>query len=192
MFSGAAVRSVWLAASLLVLTVGVPPASAHSGLLVAVPAPGDEVGGEFDLQLYFGEAVESVIVEVLDPGGVDIVVGQEEPVVGLIEVEVSPMTTDGVYVVTYDVRYTDGAQFDSIYQFTYSADAAAPLPLEFDDVESDSSLLSTIALWVLIGASTILVLLLAWRLRQTQAGRVADEVDGEGEAASDGTTRGVG
>ena len=153
------------------------PAAAHSGLLVAVPAPGDEVGGEFDLQLYFGEPVETVVVRVLDPNEVDIVVSQKEPIVGLIEVDVSPLTVEGVYVVTYAVSYSDGAEFDSIYQFTYQAEADPPLPLEFDDLEPTSSLLSTIALWVLVGTSTVLVLLLAWRFRQNQANRIAQEQD---------------
>lgn len=161
----------------------ISPAGAHSGLLVAVPAPGDEVGGEFDLQLYFGEPVETVVVRVLDPNEVDIVVGQNEPVVGLIEVDVPPLTIEGVYVVTYAVSYSDGAEFDSIYQFTYEAEAEPPLSIEFDDLESKSSLLSTIALWVLVGASTVLVLLLAWRFRQTQAERIAEEHDGTSSEA---------
>lgn len=161
---------------LLGLLAATQAARAHSGLLVAVPGPGQEVGGEIDrLQLYFGEPLDSVSVRVLDPSNSDISGDYDEPVVGLIEVEVPRLENEGVYVVDYEVDYLDGASFASTYQFTFRADAPAPLPLEFEGVDDDSSLTATMALWVLVGSSIVLVLLLAWRLRQLQLQRHGEE-----------------
>ncbi len=167
-----------LVALLVAMTVGLMPSSvsAHDGLVIAVPAPGELAGGEVEvLQLYFGEPIVTVNVRVLDPDSTDITGEITQPYEGLVEVVVPLLEIEGVYVVSYDVSYADEATFEAVYQFTYDAGGRQPELLVAGEFETGRSSLFVAATWVLVGATVALALLLAWRFRQVQLSRLESE-----------------
>ncbi|MFT7597778.1 MAG: methionine-rich copper-binding protein CopC [Acidimicrobiales bacterium] len=161
-----------------VALVGTSPASSHSGLLIAAPGPGDEVGGEIDrVQLYFGEPVDAVTVNVADPSGAQLSGDLTEPIEGLIEMALPRLAAEGEYIVSYSVSYSDGAEFESAFRFSYAAGRASPEWLEFESLPSSSNRLTQVAVGVLVVTTTLLFALLGWRFRRFQLAR-AGEADG--------------
>ena len=155
------------------------PALAHEGLTAAVPAPGDTVGSEVEmLQLWFGEPLTDFSVRVIDPDGNEIVESIDQPLDGLLEVQVPRLDVDGVYVIAYDIVYVDEATYDAVYRFTYDQAGIAPVYLEAGS--TGSSTLAQVAIWVLVASTVVLALLLGWRLRQLQLARL-DQAEDPGE-----------
>lgn len=162
--------------ALALLGVGSGPTSAHDGLVIGVPNPGELIGGDVRvLQLFLGEPIETVEVRVLDPDRNDITGEITEPYDGFVEVAVPPLETEGVYVVAYNVSYSDEAVFEAVYQFTYAADAAQPELLVAGEFETSRSTAFVAATWVLVASTLALALLFAWRFRQTQLARLDAE-----------------
>lgn len=171
-------RVAFLMIFMVGVTVGLMPSSvsAHDGLVIGVPAPGELAGGDVQrLQLFFGEAIETINVRVLDPNSTDITGDITQPYEGFVEVVVPPLEIEGVYVVAYDVSYADEATFEAVYQFTYDDRGLQPEWLVAGEFETNRSSLFKAATWVLVAATVVLALLLAWRVRQVQLDRLEPE-----------------
>jgi hypothetical protein len=156
---------------LLTLALGAR-ASAHGGLIVGVPGPGQAAGGSIDVvQLFFLEEITAAEVSVTAPDGSEIAGDLEQPTIDLLEYTIPELSTEGPYIVNYGVDFVDGTSFESAYQFTYDLSAPAVLPIEVANRRPGTSIGQRIALGVLVAAIVGLVGLLGWRLRELRAAR---------------------
>ncbi|MGI9616932.1 MAG: copper resistance protein CopC [Acidimicrobiales bacterium] len=123
-----------------VLGLWTSPSNAHTALLQASPSADQTVGGMVDgVDLAFLDPISDAIVTVSYNGapvpGTTVVSNGE-----LIRFEFEePLQIDGRYQVFYEMTSFDLDYTTSGFFFTYSADAAPPIPLEDPAAGGDSS-----------------------------------------------------
>ena len=162
--------------ALLLLPLFAVPAFAHGGIVQGVPGPGQSVGGTVGkIQLLFAEPVNEAAVTIEDSTGVLLTGTLDYPVSNLLEFSTDGITVDDDYIVRYSVIFDDGVKFSSAYQFTYSENSPAPLPIDAASV-SLSRALGLPQLLVGLAAAVVALLLvrLVLRLRELRSiGRAA-------------------
>ena len=145
----------------------VVPASAHTALLEASPAPDQTVGGTIDfVDLAFLEPVSDAVV-VLSFNG-EPVAGQTTVPEGMIirfELD-EPLSTPGRYQISYELTSYDSDYTTNGFFFTYAT--GGPQPARINTVEEQSGGgTSQVIIGATVALLTVLIGLLAifvWRL----------------------------
>ena len=150
---------------LLLLPLFAVPAFAHGGIVQGVPGPGQSVGGVVEnVQLLFAEPVDEAVVTIEDATGVVLPGTLDQPISNLLELSTDGIVLDGDYIVRYSVTFEDDVEFSSAYQFTYSKDSPAPLPIDPASVAFSSGV-SVSSLLIGLAAGIVGLLLLRFMLR---------------------------
>jgi methionine-rich copper-binding protein CopC len=115
-----------IAGSALLLAIAVPAASAHAALKSASPSPKSSVAAPpSEVETTFTERIEGGSLEVYDPCGERVDVGEEDVLLDSMSVAVSA-DKQGAYTVVWSVISGDSHPVDGSFWFESSGGAACP------------------------------------------------------------------
>ena len=165
------VLALAVVASVALLGIGVPAASAHDALTAATPADGAAVEtAPADVVLEFSGVVQELgaRVEVTGPDGTAVSTGDPEVVDRTLTQALSPDLPAGTYTADWRVTSADGHPISGTTSFTVTtgdpAAGSAPPVREASSTEPADE--SSSGLWIGIGAGAVLLVALGVGARQ--------------------------
>ena len=162
-----------VAASVVLLGLGVPAASAHDALVAATPADGaTAAAAPTEIALEFSGVVQELGAEaaVTGPQGGAVAQGAAEVAGTTLAQPLAPGLAAGTYSVAWRVTSADGHPLSGTTTFTVTGGAAAaPGPVQEASATQPAG--SSSGLAVGIGAAVVLVLAVALAARQLRVRR---------------------
>jgi methionine-rich copper-binding protein CopC len=157
-----------VAASAVLLGLGVPAASAHDALVGATPADGTSVAtAPVEVSLEFSGVVQELGAEVVvsGPDGAPAAQGRAQVVDSTLTQPLAPDLPAGTYSVAWRVTSADGHPIAGTTTFTVTGGAAAPGAVEEASAARPAGSSSS-GPWIAVGAGAVLLVAIAVGARQ--------------------------